>query len=248
MAKRIFQIVDNVITFIGDKGSEVAGDSTDCKMVGGKFVNNTCIIDNVIKPVDNYTGNRNILGIGNTIDEDAINNNIIGNYNTLANVDNTHTIGKFAHTTRHSEFNHAITSSLGRTQRSVLMFEGRTTDATETEIFIGGESGKRFIVDETKESVIELECYILARRIDSSDDACMGKYQRNTFRVHAGVLSRIGQNNLTNHNHGINGWTNDFTAISDTPDYIKVTCTGELRVTIDWSVIVMVNELKTSFI
>ena len=248
MAKRIFQIVDNVITFIGDKGLEVAGDSTDCKMVGGKFVNNTCIINNVKKPVDNYTGNRNILGIGNTIDEDAINNNIIGDYNTLGNVENTHTIGKFAHTTRHSEYNHAITSALGRSQRSVLMYEGTTTDATETEIFIGGESNKRFIVDETKECVIALECYILARRVDSRDDACMGKYQRNTFRTHAGVLSRIGQNNLTNHNHGISGWTNDFTAISDTPDYIKVTVTGQTSCTIHWTVVVMVNELKTSFI
>ncbi|QDP49694.1 MAG: hypothetical protein Unbinned1953contig1002_9 [Prokaryotic dsDNA virus sp.] len=246
MAK-IFQIKNNTITFVGTKGEEISGTSEDCRLVGGVFTGTSCIIENKEINVDSIN-NRYTIGQQNEFDYNALNTNVQGNYNQIDNVDSTHTIGNLAHTTRHKEFNHAITSSLGRTQRSVLMFEGRTTDDTETEIFIGGESNKRFIIDETKESVIALECYILARRVDSSDDACMGKYQRNTFRVHSGVLSRIGQNNLTNHNHGINAWTNDFTAVSDTPDYIKVTCTGELRVTIDWSVIVMVNELKTSFI
>tara|TARA_R100001510_G_C7656784_1_gene217217 strand:- start:3472 stop:4215 length:744 start_codon:yes stop_codon:yes gene_type:complete len=247
MAKKIFQINNNLITFVGTKGEEVNGSSEDCRLVGGVFNGTNCFIEDH-KVNENSINNRNIVGQNNTLKEQALNIFITGNNNQIDEVDSTHTIGDLAHTTRYKEFNHAITSSLGRTQRSVLMFEGRTTDDTETEIFIGGESNKRFIIDETKESIIALECYILARRIDSSDDACMGKYQRNTFRVHSGVLSRIGQNNLTNHNHGINGWTNDFTAESDTPDYIKVTCTGELRVTIDWSVIVMVNELKTSFI
>ncbi len=247
MAKKIFKIQENIITFVGEKGEEVSGNNADCKMVGGIFNGTNCMLQNT-KHNPNLTNPRVNLGQANTINNLATDNVILGNNNTIDEVNNTHTLGKFAHTTRNGEFNHAITSSLGRTQRSVLMYEGRTTDATETEVFIGGESNKRFIVDETKECVIALECYILARRIDSSDDACMAKYQRNTFRVHSGVLSRIGQNNLTNHNHGINGWTNDFTAVSDTPDYIKVTCTGELRVTIDWSVVVMISELKTSFI
>ena len=247
MGKRIFKIERNLITFEDEKGEEVNGTNDDCKLVGGIFNGTNCIISNQdFKP--ELINTRTNLGQNNDVNELALNNTIFGYNHKIDNVINTHTLGKFAHTTRHEEYNHAITSSLGRTQRSVLMYEGRTTNNTETEVFIGGESNKRFIVDETKECVIALECYILARRIDSSDDACMAKYQRNTFRVHSGVLSRIGQNNLTNHNHGINGWTNDFTAVSDTPDYIKVTCTGELRVTIDWSVVVMISELKTSFI
>jgi hypothetical protein len=247
MGKKIFKIQGNVITFIGQKGEEVNGTNDDCKLVGGVFNGTNCIIQNK-KHNSNLTNSRVNLGQGNTIDNLANNNTILGYNHTIDNLEHTHTLGAFAHTTRHKEFNHAITSSLGRTQRTVLMFEGRTTDATETEIFIGGESNKRFIVDETKECVIALECYILAKRVDSRDDACMGKYQRNTFRVTAGVLTRIGQNNLTNHNDGISGWTNDFVAVSDTPDYIKATVTGQTSCTIDWSVIVMVNELKTSFI
>jgi len=247
MGKRIFKIERNLITFEDEKGEEVNGTNDDCKLVGGIFDGTNCIISNQdFKP--ELINTRTNLGQNNDVNELALNNTIFGYNHKIDNVINTHTLGKFAHTTRHEEYNHAITSSLGRTQRSVLMFEGRTTDATETEVFIGGESNKRFIIDETKQCILALECYILARRIDSTDDACMAKYQRNTFRVHSGVLSRIGQNNLTNHNHGINGWTNDFTAVSDSPDYIKVTCTGELRVTIDWSVVVMISELKTSFI
>ena len=247
MGKRIFKIERNLITFEDEKWEEVNGTNDDCKLVGGIFNGTNCIIANQdFKP--ELINTRTNLGQNNDVNELALNNTIFGYNHKIDNVINTHTLGKFAHTTRHEEYNHAITSSLGRTQRSVLMYEGRTTNNTETEVFIGGESNKRFIVDETKECVIALECYILARRIDSRDDACMGKYQRNTFRVHSGVLSRIGQNNLTNHNHGITGWTNDFVAVSDTPDYIKATVTGQSSCTIDWSIVVMISELKTSFI
>jgi|TARA_R100000482_G_scaffold79731_1_gene31294 hypothetical protein len=247
MGKRIFKIEGNLITFENEKGEEVNGTNDDCKLVGGIFNGTNCILPRQdFKP--DIINLRTNLGQNNDVNELALNNTIFGYNHKIDNVINTHTLGKFAHTTRHEEYNHAITSSLGRTQRSVLMFEGRTTNNTETEVFIGGESNKRFIIDETKECVIALECYILARRIDSRDDACMGKYQRNTFRVHSGVLSRIGQNNLTNHNHGISGWTNDFTAVSDTPDYIKATVTGQTSCTIDWSIVVMISELKTSFI
>ena len=247
MGKRIFKIEGNLITFENEKGEEVNGTNDDCKLVGGIFNGTNCILPRQdFKP--DIINLRTNLGQNNNVNELALNNTIFGYNHKIDNVINTHTLGKFAHTTRHEEYNHAITSSLGRTQRSVLMFEGRTTNNTETEVFIGGESNKRFIIDETKECVIALECYILARRIDSRDDACMGKYQRNTFRVHSGVLSRIGQNNLTNHNHGISGWTNDFTAVSDTPDYIKATVTGQTSCTIDWSIVVMISELKTSFI
>jgi hypothetical protein len=247
MGKRIFKIERNLITFENEKGEEVNGTNDDCKLVGGIFNGTNCILPRQdFKP--DIINLRTNLGQNNDVNELALNNTIFGYNHKIDNVINTHTLGKFAHTTRHEEYNHAITSSLGRTQRSVLMFEGRTTNNTETEVFIGGESNKRFIIDETKECVIALECYILARRIDSRDDACMGKYQRNTFRVHSGVLSRIGQNNLTNHNHGISGWTNDFTAVSDTPDYIKATVTGQTSCTIDWSIVVMISELKTSFI
>ena len=194
MGKRIFKIERNLITFEDEKGEEVNGTNDDCKLVGGIFNGTNCIISNQdFKP--ELINTRTNLGQNNDVNELALNNTIFGYNHKIDNVINTHTLGKFAHTTRHEEYNHAITSSLGRTQRSVLMYEGRTTNNTETEVFIGGESNKRFIVDETKECVIALECYILARRIDSRDDACMGKYQRNTFRVHSGVLSRIGQNN-----------------------------------------------------
>ena len=253
MARDIFQITEEVITFVGDKGQEVSGSSADCKMVGGKFISDgsgggTCVLKNTNFSNSNLTNNRNIFGQGNTVHSKALNNNVIGDYNTIGNVENTHTIGRFADTTRHGEFNHAITTALGRSQRSVLMYQGTTTNNTETEIFLGGVSGERFIVDETKECVIVLETYVLAKRTDSRSSAAMGKYQHATFRVTLGALDRIGINNKTNHNDGISGWTNDFVAVSDTPDYIKATVTGQTSCTIDWTVIVMVSELKTNLV
>lgn len=249
MPKKIFNINNNLITFTGTKGEEVTGNSEDCKFVGGHFDGTNCLIKAKTHK-KTFTNESNILGQGNTIDTQSFNNNIIGNFNTVDNTDSTHTIGKFAHTTRHGEFNHAFTSKKGRAQRSVLMYEGRTTDATETEIFLGGDSNKRFIVDETKECVIVLETYVLARRIDGRSSAAMGKYQHATFRVYAGTLDRIGINNKTNHNDGISGWTNDFVAVNDADlgDYIKATVTGQASCTIDWTVVVMVSELKTDFV
>tara|TARA_Y100000114_G_C11752998_1_gene325397 strand:+ start:959 stop:1720 length:762 start_codon:yes stop_codon:yes gene_type:complete len=253
MAKNIFSIHDNIITFIGDKGEQVSGTSEDCRFVGGKFISDgegggICVIKNTEFSNTDLTNNRNILGHANTVHTEALNNNIIGNYNTVDDVENTHTIGKFAHTTRHGEFNHAITTALGRSQRSVLMYQGTTTNNTETEVFLGGQNGKRFIVDETKECVIVLETYVLAKRTDSRSSAAMGKYQHATFRVTLGALDRIGINNKTNHNDGISGWSNDFVAVSDTPDYIKATVTGQASCTIDWTIIAMVSELKTNLV
>lgn len=255
MARDIFQITEHVITFVGDKGEEVSGDSADCRMVGGKYISDgsgggTCYLKNVEFSNSNFTNNRNVIGQGNTIHSKALNNNVTGDYNTVGNVSNTNTFGKFAHTTRHGEFNHAETTALGRSQRSVLMYQGTTTNNTETEIFLGGQSNKRFVVDETKECVIVLETYVLAKRVDSRDDACMGKYQHATFRVTLGVLDRIGINNKTNHNDGISGWTNDFVAVNDADlgDYIKATVTGQTSCTIDWTIVVMVSELKTDLV
>ena len=247
MGKKIFKIQGNVITFIGQKGEEVNGTNDDCKLVGGVFNGTNCIIQNK-KHNSNLTNSRVNLGQGNTIDNLANNNTIFGYNHTIDNLEHTHTLGAFAHTTRHGEFNHAETTALGRSQRSVLMYQGTTTNNTETEIFLGGQSGKRFIVDETKECVIVLETYVLAKRTDSRSSAAMGKYQHATFRVTLGALDRIGINNKTNHNDGISGWSNDFVAVSDTPDYIKATVTGQASCTIDWTIIVMVSELKTNLV
>ena len=257
MARNIFQIKDDIITFVGDKGEEVLGNSADCRMVGGKFVSDgsgsgTCVLKNTNFSNSNLTNNRNIFGQGNTTHSKAMNNNVIGDYNTLDNVENTHTIGKFAHTTRYGEFNQAITTAKGRTQRSVLMFEGTTTDANYTEIFLGGQSGKRFIVDETKECVIGFEGYVLAMRVDSGGlGEMMNKFQHATFEYSSSTrtLTQAGSTGTkTNNKNHSNSWNNRYVATSGTPDYIKVECKGVAGATIHWSVILHVFELKTNAI
>jgi hypothetical protein len=251
MARRIFSINEGLITFVGDKGEEVAGSSEDCRMVGGKYTGTACVLPNVGHN-DNLTNNRNILGQGNTIDNEALNNNVIGDKNTIGNVENTHTIGKFAHATRQGEYTQAFTTATGRTQRSVLMFEGTTTDANYTEIFLGGQSGKRFIVDETKECVIGFEGYVIGMRVDSGGlGEMMNKFQHATFEYSSSTrtLTQAGSTGTkTNNKNHSSSWNNRYVATSGTPDYIKVECKGVAGATIHWSVILHVFELKTSAI
>jgi len=251
MAKKIFNIDGNLITFVGSKGEEVSGDSEDCKFVGGHFDGTNCVIK--AKPHNpNLTNERNILGQGNTIDTLGQNNNVLGNFHTIDNVDGSHTIGRFAHTTRHGEFNHAYTTAKGRTQRSVLMFEGTTTDANYTEIYLGGVSGKRFIIDETKDLILGFEAYVLAYRVDSGGVGdCMNKFQHATFEytITSRTLSQVGSTGTkTNNKNHATSWNNRFVATSGTPDFIKVECQGHNGQTIHWSVVLHVFELKTSAI
>ena len=251
MAKKIFNIQNNLITFVGRDGREVAGDSEDCKFVGGHFDGTNCVIK-AKSHNPNQTNERNILGQGNTIDNSAQNNNVLGNFNTVENVDGTHTIGRFAHTTRHGEFNHAYTTAKGRTQRSVLMFEGTTTDANFTEIYLGGVNGQRFIIDENHDHIIGFQATVLGYRVDSGGVGdCLNRFQHVTFEyeVSSGSLDQVGSTSTkTDHKNHSNSWDNRFVATTGTPDFIKVECKGNNTSTIHWSVILNVYELKTSAI
>ena len=255
-----------VVTFDDGTDSGVSGTKLDCDAFGYDFVNNQCIAPGY-EATKRHTPTQVIVGGGNFAKGNNI--NIQGSKNTVnannvrvvgtgheVSEDYTHIIGNSGSAIRYGEFVHAETpyeqtvavGNPGRAQRSVLIYQGRTTDNTETEIFLGGIDGKRFIVDENKECVICFESRVVAKRVDSSSTAAMGKFQHGTFRVTGGALDRLGLSNKTNHNDGISGWTNDFVAVNDADlgDHIKATVTGQSSCTIDWTIIVYVNEIRTS--
>jgi hypothetical protein len=237
----------NKIIFFDTDGNETNGTIDDCNFVGGKFKSRACFMPVNTEKKPNSIGNNISTGQGNSI-QLAENCNVYGNYNEVLGANFATVHGFNSKAIRHGEFVQGFSDTVARAQRSVLIFQGRTTDATETEIFLGGVDGKRFIVDEAKECVISFEARIVCKRVDGSSSAVMGKFQHATFRVTGGALDRIGINNKTNHNNGISGWTNDFVATSGDPDYIKATVTGQASATIDWTVITYVNEIRTNFI
>ena len=236
--KQVARIITNTkqVKFLDANGVEVAGNADDCRAVGGKFKNRICVLPSISQAQPSFTANNISAGQGNSI-ELAQNCNVTGNYNQVLGADFATVQGYNSKAIRFGEFVQGFSDKLARSQRSVLMFEGRTTDNIETEIFLGGVSGKRFIIDDLHEGVICFESIIACRRIDSSSTAAMGKFQHATFRVTNKTCQRLGLSNKTNHNDGISGWTNDFVAVSDSPDYIKATVTGQTGATIDWTVI-----------
>jgi len=250
MARNIFSINDNVITFVGDKGEQVSGTSQDCRMVGGKFISNAegggiCVIKNTEFSNTDLTNNRNILGQENTVHTEALNNNIIGNYNTVDNVENTHTIGKFAKTIRHGEFTKSNSTALGRSQKSVLFYEGTTNASTDpTELFLMGVTNKRLFVDETfSHSAIALDIHTIIKYDDAGVAAAGYLHSKALFSSIDGTLAQLGTHE-TLYDQLLTTANLTLSAESGTPDYIKFLVAGDRRSSIAWSIIVNVYEIR----
>lgn len=158
--------------------------------------------------------------------------------------DHAAAIGMGAIAERHGELAHGYSSTRGRAQCSQLIFTGRTTDGNYTEIFIDGDSSKKFTVDQVNDSFIGIEANVLAHR--PSNQHSMHKYQHTTFRVQGGGYEPVQVGNTStktnNKDTDVSSWNNRFTAGSD---YIKVEVKGETGATIDWTVILYINEMRT---
>tara|TARA_R100000655_G_scaffold15305_3_gene34091 strand:+ start:5544 stop:6311 length:768 start_codon:yes stop_codon:yes gene_type:complete len=255
MARDIFQITEQVITFVGDKGEEVSGDSADCRMVGGKYISDgrgggTCYLKNVEFSNSNFTNNRNVIGQGNTIHSKALNNNVTGDYNTIGNVSNTNTVGKFAKTTRHGEFTRANASALGRSQKSVLFYEGVTNSSVSApEIFLEGITNKRLEVDESfGMSTIALDIHTVAKYTDAGNDGSGYLHSKAVFQSTGGVLAINGRHTSIYEETLVIG-NLTLAAVSGTPDYISFTLSGDRSGrSMAWSVIVNVYEIRTEVV
>lgn len=237
------------IKFFDKDGAEVDGTIEDCRAVNGQFKNRKCFLPTTFEVNPNSIANNISAGQGNTI-QFAQNCNVSGNYNEVIGADFAMVQGYNSKAIRYGEFVQGFSDKVARAQRSVLMFQGRTTDANYTEMYLGGVDDKRFIVDEAKECVIGFEAYVLGYRVDSGGlGECMNKFQHATFETTSGTLTQVGSTGTkTNNKNHSNSWNNRYTATSGTPDYIKVECKGVSGATIDWTVILYVNELRTDAI
>lgn len=235
----------NKIIFFDTDGNETDGTIDDCNFIGGKFKNRACFMPVNTEKKPNSIGNNINTGQGNSI-QLAENCNVYGNYNEVLGANFATIHGFNSQAIRHGEFVQGFSDSIARAQRSVLIFQGRTTDANYTEVFLGGKAGKRFIVDENKETVIGFEAHILGYRVDSGGlGDCNSIFQHASFETISGTLTQVGSTHTASDqkNHS-SSWANRYTATSGDPDYIKVEVKGGNGSTIDWTVILYVNEMR----
>lgn len=256
-----------LVTFDDGSDTGVAGTREDCRAYGYNFENNKCFIQSGNEKAN--TGNLVVGGHNNVTGK----NNKVYSTKSNVNANNAQTqgtnhevtadfatvIGNGGSAIRYSEYVHAQTPhqqsvSVGnraRAQRSVLMYQGRTTDGTaRQEIFIGGIDNERFIVDENFEGIISFSARCLGKAVTfrngSYSTGAYSHFEHVSYRVNNGVLTELGQDSESLHTDNATGWNNGFSATSATPDYITVDVTGARGVTIDWTVILYINELRTT--
>lgn len=243
MARKIKSIDnDNVIKVVGGRTGSETPTQAECDFYGGTFIGKNCVLKLPPARILFAENNHNEdLGYNNTF-RNSYNTRIVGNSNT-SKESYQYIQGQNADAIRYKENIFACTDTLGRAQVSTLIFQGRTTNNSATEIFIGGESGKRLIIDEDKECTLLLEVDTIGKGVSSGDTPkSSGRKDIATFFVNGGALS---QNGSTTNIYAEDGIAITLTATSAAPDYIKVEVTGLASATLDWVCVVRITELKT---
>lgn len=264
LAIKEIDAITGYVTFDDGTTDGTSGTKQDCDAYGYKFENRRCCIPGAKQKRENthtnLGGNNKLKGTNIKVDGSKnivyANNALVHGTNHYIQEDYITAFGNGGSGLRYGEFVQAQTphpqtvsrGNIARSQRSVLMFQGQTTDNNYTEIYLGGIDGKRFVVDEGKECVIGFEAYVLAAAVNGSKGDAMSKFQHASFLVTSGGLTQLGSTSTkTNNKSHSHSWNNRFTATSGTPDYIKVECQGHSE-TIDWTVILYVNEMRTTLI
>lgn len=255
-----------LVTFDDGSDTGVAGTREDCRAYGYNFENNKCFIQSGKEKANTGNlivgGHNNVTGKNNKVYSTKSNVNANNAYTNGTNhevtADFATVIGNGGSAIRYSEYVHAQTPhqqavSVGnraRAQRSVLIFQGRTTDETQTELFIGGIDNERFIVDENYEGVISFSARCLAKavsfRAGTYNTGAYSHFSDVSYRVNNGALTELGEDSESLHTDNATGWINSFKETSANPDYIACLVTGARGVTIDWTVILYINELRTT--
>ena len=146
-------------------------------------------------------------------------------------------IGYDGTATRYGE----ITKSVGATyEGSELIFGGDTTDATATEVFLGGESNKRFTI--AIDSTVAFSFITVARRTDVDGESAAYKHE-GVVRNDAGVTSVVGSISNTALAEDTAAWDATMAA-DDTNDSVKLTVQGEASKNISWRTYGFVVEIS----
>tara|TARA_R110002020_G_scaffold224736_3_gene434635 strand:+ start:1837 stop:2589 length:753 start_codon:yes stop_codon:yes gene_type:complete len=244
--KKISSINEAGVVTFTDGRTTSAGTKVDCDYYGGTYSGSVCYIRKE-KVNTNFQNKNRVSGANNTI-HSSLNINATGNEHTIKNCDSTTVAGKYADTKLDNAFVIGGGSTSGRNQVSTLFFEGRTVETTAaTELFIGGVSGQRLTIDESyNRLVLGLDVHATMKAIHSTDTTSGYMHSNACFQSTAGVLAINGSHTASFATSGMSTSSVVVTATAGTPDYIKVHVVGDARMTMDWSVVINVYEIKTN--
>jgi hypothetical protein len=249
--KQISSVSTSGVATFTDGDTTSAGTEADCKYYGGNFRNSKCYVRSAgARKADIFGGiskGKPVVS-GDIKSTNSNNTNITGKNHRLTNADNTTVIGNKADVSLNSSLVIGGGATLGRTQKSVLMFEGRTVlTASPTELYLGGVSGERFEIDERyNRLVLALDIHATMKQVSATHAVCGYMHSNAVFQSTASVLAINGSHTALFASSGMSTSVIVLTVVAGTPDYIKVHVVGDRLLTQDWSVVINVYEIKTN--
>lgn len=253
MIKKIHSILENgKVNFTDSKGLATDGTKNDCLNYGFKYRGNKCYcFETRTQPKNDKNFNKGNLirgasgfavGVGNTISS-GFNNIAIGFKNLIQkNANYSIALGKNSYVEQYGEI--AISSSItkNRGKFSILHFNGTTTDATPTELFLGGSQGQRFFINEAYESAFAIDYTVCA--LNASANLIWTNYGHATYKFANTTLTEVGHTKSTTIRDSHLNYDIEFAPISGTPDYIEIKVEGASGHTVYWALTLKVTEVR----
>tara|TARA_R100001198_G_scaffold40644_1_gene22333 strand:+ start:6440 stop:7201 length:762 start_codon:yes stop_codon:yes gene_type:complete len=242
---------DGKVLFVAEKGTTV-GTKEDCLSYGFNYRNSVCYAYNTtVKPSsDKNKPKGNILassgnyalGIGNKITS-GINNVALGFKNLIhQNADNAIAIGKNAYAENFGEFTYSSSKIPNRAKFSILQFDGITTNATPTEIYLGGHSGARLYINEDYESAFAID--YTATALNANSNQIWTNYGHATYKYTNSTLTEVGHSKSTTIRDSNLDYDIEFAPHNNGNDYIEVKVEGESSHTVYWTVVLQITEVR----
>lgn len=244
---------DGKILFEDKDGRTTVGTKADCLAYNYNFTNNACYVCNSKKPIRNLNTD---LGKANTIY--GANNIVLGRYNELrrsngmalgfankiyATSNYGVAIGKNSYVENYAEI--ALSSNVmpDRSKYSFLQFTGETTDNVATEIYLGGQDGERFYINEDFSSAYAIDYSAVG--LNPSNNDIFTNYGHATYKYTNNTLVEVGHDKSTTiRDASTNQYDIDFAPISGTRDYIECKVTGDTGHDVYWTVDLQITEVR----
>ena len=257
MPKKIHSInEEGRIFFVGDKrGEAVTGTQEDCLSYGYHYKNSKCYYKNIdrqrtkrnsknkITSASNkYRGTTNaVRGNSNTITGSR--NIVLGDSNDLFSNDSL-AIGRYAYTDNTGEIAIANASEANRSKYAVLHYHGKLDNVLTQELLISNRANNRFYINESYESVYAIE--YTASVLEPENNNAWSAYGRTTFKYVNSTLTQVASQVSTQKDSALNSYDLTLSAVSGTPDYIKLLATGVRTEDSYWTVILRVTEIRNA--
>lgn len=242
------------VLFVDDKGTgRTVGTKEDCLAYGYNYTGSACYIQNNNKPTQTKGNtnldkankvrgaNNNVLGKGNYIQ--AKNVTVLGNNNkAYYGADNSTLIGRNAYAENYGEIAYSSAVNPDRAKYTILQYDGITTDATVTELYLGGKDGYKFYINTNYESGYAIDYSVVA--LNPALNLIWTEYGHATYKYANSTLTEVGHQKGTTIRDSALNYACDFAPHTHDADHISVDVTGETGHTVYWTVICRITEVR----